>query len=86
MHNVATTFASAKTTHQSQHCGCVFFMIMKISQVIFIKPYCIVLYSMHHAHTSNILEAPIFYVGGKGWLQQVNHSVPGVNMQDVSTL
>lgn len=36
---------------------------------------------MHHAHTGKILEAPIFYGYSK-----VNHSVPGVNMQDVRTL
>lgn len=36
---------------------------------------------MHHAHTGKILEAPIFYGYSK-----VNHSVPGVNMQDIRTL
>lgn len=43
---------------------------------------------MHHAHTDKILEAPIFYVGGNGCYgySKVNHSVPGVNMQDVCTL
>lgn len=47
---------------------------------------------MHHAHTGKILEGPIFYVGGDGvqwWgchgYSKVNHSVPGVNMQDDST-
>lgn len=36
---------------------------------------------MHHAHKGKILEAPIFYAYSK-----VNHSVPGVNMQEERTL
>lgn len=60
---------------------CVFSMIMKVSQVIILKPYGIRVIYAHHAHTGKILEAPIFYGYSK-----VNHSVPRVNMQDVRTL
>lgn len=44
MHNVATAFASTKTARSDSalcHSGCVLSTIMKITQVIFIKSYCI---------------------------------------------
>lgn len=69
MHIVATTFVSINTSHirlsMFPLSFCVFSMIMAVSQVIIIKPYCTrVIQYMHHAHTGKILEAPIFYVGG----------------------
>lgn len=54
---------------------------MKVSQVVILKPYSIRVIYAHHVHTGKMPEAHIFYGYSK-----VNHSVPGINTQDVTTL